>query len=39
MDFIKVLREDNGLSDLLCDACDVHIAVQVHCLTAECRFS
>lgn len=25
MDFIKMLREDNGLSDLLCDVCDVEI--------------
>lgn len=25
MDFIKMLREDNDLSDLLCDVCDVEI--------------
>lgn len=25
MDFIKILREDNDLSDLLCDLCDVEI--------------
>lgn len=25
MDFIKILREDNDLSDLLCDVCDVEI--------------
>ena len=25
MDFIKTLREDSGLSDLLCDVCDVEI--------------
>ena len=25
MDFINMLREDNGLSDLLCDVCDIEI--------------
>lgn len=25
MDFIKMLREDNDLSDLLCDVCDIEI--------------
>lgn len=25
MDFIKILRENNGLSDLLCDVCDIQI--------------
>ena len=25
MDFIKILREDNDLSDLLCDVCDIEI--------------
>lgn len=25
MDFIKILREDNELSDLLCDVCDIEI--------------
>lgn len=25
MDFIKMLRENNGLSDLLCDVCDIKI--------------
>ena len=25
MDFIKMLREDNNLSDLLCDVCDIEI--------------
>ena len=25
MDFIKMLREDNDLSDLLCDVCDMEI--------------
>ena len=25
MDFIKMLREDNELSDLMCDVCDMEI--------------
>ena len=25
MDFIKMLREDHDLSDLLCDVCDIEI--------------
>lgn len=25
MDYIKTLREDNELSDLLCDVCDIEI--------------
>ena len=25
MDYIKILREDNDLSDLLCDVCDIEI--------------
>lgn len=25
MDFIRMLQEDNDLSDLLCDVCDIEI--------------
>jgi len=36
MDFIKMLREDNGLSDLLCDVCDIEILPEFKTPQDEC---
>ncbi len=36
MDFIKMLREDNDLSDLLRDVCDVEILTQFKTPENEC---
>ena len=36
MDFIKMLREDNGLSDLLRDVCDIEIFPEFKMLQDEC---
>jgi len=36
MDFIKMLREDNALSDLLCDVCDIEILPEFMTPQNEC---
>jgi len=36
MDFIKMLREDNDLSDLLCDVCDIKIFQEFKTPEDEC---
>lgn len=36
MDFIKILREDSDLSDLLCDVCDVEILPEFKTPEDEC---
>lgn len=36
MDFIEMLREDNDLSDLLCDVCDIEIFPEFKMPQDEC---